>query len=179
MNLEIKSKFFPTTHTMTPELYAVIKCFEEKVQEITSSDNLHLTSNQVLAILQEPLERIDFKVEKGKCKGERIELSVVTNDNGVKTFFVDALSKDGKTIIEIESGRGVHGYQFLKDIFSAFILPDVEYLVIAVLQEYKSRKSSSKRPATKDYDVACAYLDALFSSPKFTPPLKGILIVGY
>ena len=49
---------------------------------------------------------------------------------------MDTYHNETKTIIEIEAGRGVANNQFLKDLFEACVIPDIDVLVIAVLNEY-------------------------------------------
>lgn len=59
------------------------------------------------------------------------------NNEVDKSFFADALSADGKIVIEVEAGHAVRNNQFLKDVFLACMMLEVEYLVIAVMNEYK------------------------------------------
>lgn len=94
------------------------------------------TSNEVLALVRPHLEAIGFAVETGKGKEEKIDVPVLFGENNEvdKSFFADALSADGKIVIEVEAGRAVRNNQFLKDIFQACMMFEVEYLVIAVLK---------------------------------------------
>jgi len=87
-----------------------------------------------------------------------------------KSFDADAINEEMKSVIEIEAGRGVANYQFLKDIFQAFVMNDVDYLTIAVRNLY--RKSN-------DFEKARRFIDTMYASGRFQVPLKGILIVGY
>ena len=61
------------------------------------------------------------------------------NNNVDKSFFADALSNDGRIVIEVEAGRATENNQFLKDIFEASMMFDVEYLVLAVRNVYRTR----------------------------------------
>lgn len=79
-----------------------------------------------------------------------------------------------KSVIEVEAGRGLLNNQFLKDLFQACLMQDVDYLTIAVLREYKT-----KNRITKDFEEICRFFDALYSSERLKLPLKGILIIGY
>jgi hypothetical protein len=46
------------------------------------------------------------------------------------------VSADGKIVVEVEAGRAYRNNQFLKDIFQACMMPNAEYLVIAVRNHY-------------------------------------------
>lgn len=59
--------------------------------------------------------------------------------------------------------------QFLKDLFQACMMQDVEYLCIAVRNIYKKKQ---------DFEEVCRFFDALYSSDRFNLPLKGILVIG-
>ena len=79
-----------------------------------------------------------------------------------------------KTVIEVEAGRAYANNQFLKDLFQASVMQDVDYLVIAVRNIYKTKSSSSK-----DFEKIMKFLDTLYASSVLNLPLNGILIVGY
>ena len=55
---------------------------------------------------------------------------------------------------------------------------DVEYLVIAVLNEYRFN-SGGKEMVGKDYQEVRTFLETLYISNRLKLPLKGILLIGY
>ena len=61
-------------------------------------------------------------------------------------------------------------YQFLKDLFQASVMADVDYLCIAVRNKYRT---------SQDFEKMSAFFDTLYASDRLQLPLKGILIVGY
>ena len=63
---------------------------------------------------------------------------------------------------------------FLKDIFQACMMFDIEYLVIAVLNEYTGGGAT-----TRDYHDVKTFLETLYVSNRLMLPLKGILLIGY
>ena len=73
-------------------------------------------------------------------------------------------------MIEVEAGRAVTNYQFLKDLFEATVMVDVDYLGIAVRNVYKR---------AKDFETVYSFLDTLHASERLKLPLKGILLIGY
>jgi hypothetical protein len=87
-----------------------------------------------------------------------------------KSFNADALSADGKIVIEVEAGRAVDNNQFLKDIFQASMMFGVEYLVIAVRNDYRGGD---------DFQKIYAFLETMYISSRITLPLNGILLIGY
>lgn len=167
----IQFQFFPRSNGVSAEVEAIVKCFEAGSDNI-SSDNCNLTSNEVLNILKPYLENIDFKCETGKSKENKIIVPVLFGYNNVvdKSFNADAISHDGKIVIEIEAGRATENNQFLKDIFQACMMFHVEYLVIAVRNIYRGHK---------DFEIVYTFLETLYISNRLQLPLKGILLIGY
>ncbi len=55
---------------------------------------------------------------------------------------------------------------------------EVEYLVIAVLNEYSSL-SNGKTVIHYDYQIIKTFLETLYINGRLQLPLKGILLVGY
>jgi len=164
-------QFFPRSNGISKELERVIGCFKEAEAKISSA-KLKLKSNEVLEELRPYLEEIDYKVETGKSNKDKIHVPVLFGyDNKIdKSFNADALSEDGKIVIEVEAGRAVVNNQFLKDIFQASMMFEVEYLVIAVRNDY--RKSD-------DFMKIYTFLETLYISSRLHLPLKGILLIGY
>jgi hypothetical protein len=85
-------------------------------------------------------------------------------------FDADALSADGTIVLEVEAGRAVDNYQFLKDIFQASMMYGVEYLVLAVRNDYRQHD---------DFKKVYTFLETLYISNRLHLPLKGILLIGY
>ena len=55
---------------------------------------------------------------------------------------------------------------------------EVEYLVIAVLNEYHFN-SSGRDTVSKDYQEIKTFLETLYISNRLQLPLRGILLIGY
>ena len=55
---------------------------------------------------------------------------------------------------------------------------EVEYLVIAVLNEYKFKVKGNER-CSHDYMTVKTFLETLYISNRLKLPLKGILLIGY
>ena len=167
----INYQFFPRSQGISTRIQSIINCFTFVEEKITSS-NLNLSSNQVLEILKPHFINIDFIVEEGKTKDKKISVPVLFGFNNSidKCFNADAVSLDGKIVIEIEAGRAVDNNQFLKDIFQACMMFEVEYLIIAVRNDYRGGN---------DFMKIYAFLETLYISNRLNLPLKGILLIGY
>ena len=174
----VNYQFIPLSRGVTPDILKIINCF--KVVDSEKNSNEHLVSNDMLALLRPHLEKIGFRVEQGKKKQEKIDVPVLFGENNEidKSFYADALSADGHIVIEVEAGRAVYNNQFLKDIFQACMMFEVEYLVIAVLNEYSSL-SNGKPVIHNDYQIIRTFLETLYINGRLQLPLKGILLVGY
>jgi hypothetical protein len=152
-------------------LLRVIEVFK-KHEDVIDSSKQSLASNNVLVVLRESLAQAGFKVEKGYKIEDKIKVAVLFGRDGKleKSFHADALHEDNKTVIEVEARRAVVNFQFLKDLFEACMMHNVEYSVIAVRRVYR-RKA--------DFEIVNTYFDTLYATGRLKLPLKGILIVGY
>ena len=167
----IQYQFFPRSQGITNEIKMVIESFKSIEYEIDSNSK-DLKSDDVLAKVRPFLEQESFTVETGKGKNDKIDVPVLFGkDNSVdKSFYADALSKDGRIVIEVEAGRATENNQFLKDIFEACMMFDVEYLVLAVRNVYRNHA---------DFDIIHTFLETMYISNRIKLPLKGILLIGY
>ena len=174
----INFQFFPRSHGLTPEMKQIVDCFI--AVDAVKQANQHLCSNDMLALVRPHLEQIGFRVEAGKRKEEKIDVPVLFGENNTvdKSFFADALSADGRIVLEVEAGRAVRNNQFLKDVFQACMMFDVEYLCIAVLNEYRFT-SSGRESIGYDYNEVKTFFETMYVSSRIKLPLKGILLIGY
>lgn len=164
--------FYPKSDEIPDHLRCVIeKVFQKNLSLIDSAYN-QFSSDEVLYHLRQDLETIDFIVEKNKTSDGKIKVPVLFGLNGAldKSFDADGYNKNTKTVIEVEAGRGVTNYQFLKDLFQACVMHDVDYLIIAVRNIYRD---------SQDFNKVMTFFDTLYASQRLKLPLKGILIIGY
>lgn len=160
-------------HSACPEsLQQITRCFEQVAAEISSHNNVGQNSNTVLGKVRAGLEEVGFKVESSKTTEGKIKVPVLYGANGKvdKYFDADAYHPVDKIVLEVEAGRGVTNYQFLKDLFQACVMQDVDYAAIAVRQDYRG---------SKDYEKVVTFIETIFASNRLTLPLLGILIIGY
>ena len=172
--------YFPQNKKIEPHLLQVIDVFKEKQQEIDSDNHQgddNLESNAVLAVVAEGLETVGFSVEKSKKKADKIRVPVLFGQNGQVNlaFEVDAYSEANQTVIEVEGGRAVVNYQFLKDFYESCMMQGVKYFCVAVKNQY----CPSKNIKSKDFEKVCSFFQALYISNRMQIPLDGVLIIGY
>lgn len=167
----IRYQFFPRSRGVTKYIQDVIDCFKAVETDIDSATN-NLVSNDVLSIVRPYLEQHGYKVEMGKSNEDKIDVPVLFGqDNQIdKSFYADALSDDGRIVIEVEAGQATENHRFLKDIFEACMMFDVEYLVLAVRNIYRKHD---------DFQRIFTFLETLYISNRLQLPLKGILLIGY
>lgn len=167
----IRFQFFPRSVGINDQVQKIIDCFLEVSDKICSPEHT-LSSNEVLSILKEKLLDVPMRVEQSKTRGSKIPVPVLfgLNNKIDQHFDADALSSDGKIVLEVEAGRAVDNYQFLKDIFQASMMYGVEYLVLAVRNNYRGHD---------DFKKIYTFLETLYISSRLHLPLKGILLVGY
>ena len=167
----INWQYFPKSDKIPEHLVEVVDIFEEKQYEINSEKHQY-TSDEVLSFLTLGLEKINYQVEKSKKRDDKIHVPVLFGKNGSldKYFEADGLNKITKTVIEVEAGRGVTNHQFLKDLFQASVMHNIDYLVISVRNIYR---------ASRDFEKVISFIDTLYASNRLSLPLNGILIIGY
>jgi hypothetical protein len=163
---------FPKHSACSEFLLSVIQVFEDVSSNISSRDNVGQASNDVLAKVRTGLENLGFLVESSKKTAGKIKVPVLYGPNGKveKSFEADAYHKGQRTVIEVEAGRGVTNYQFLKDLFQACVMQDVDYLVIAIRQDYRG---------SDDFQKVVTFIETIYASNRLVLPLKSLLIIGY
>lgn len=166
-----KYQLFPRSVGINDQIQHVIECFERTYDQIRSPEN-ELKSNEVLDILRPHLESIGFTVETGKARGQKIPVPVLfgLNNSVDKSFNADGISNDGKIVLEVEAGRATANFAFLKDIFQASMMHGVEFLILAVRNDYRG---------SDDFQQVYTFLETLYISRRLVLPLKGITLIGY
>lgn len=167
----IKWQFYPKSNEAPEHLFALIQVLKEKDQKISSDKHKH-QSNKVLGIIRKDLESLGYLVESSKSKEGKISVPVLFGQNGKieKSFDADAWDKSTKTVIEVEAGRGVTNYQFLKDLFQACVMRDVDYFVVCIRNDYRKKD---------DFGVVINFFNTIYVSDRLRLPFKGVLVIGY
>lgn len=168
----INYQTFPKSMATPGVVQNAINVFIENGKVIDSQKQANLKSNDVLAILREGLVGLGFEVEEGKAADQKIKVAVLYGLNGqtTKTFDADAFHREAGIVMEVEAGRAVTNYQFLKDLFQACAMQEAKHLVIAVRKDYRG---------SKDFDSVINFMETLYASSRLQLPLQSVTIVGY
>lgn len=167
-----KFQTFPKSMATPREVLLAIGVFVANEKVIDSELQVDLKSNDVLAVLRGDLLSLGFEVEEGKAADQKIKVAVLYGLNGqtTKTFDADAFHREAGIVMEVEAGRAVTNYQFLKDLFQACAMQEAKHLVIAVRKDYRG---------SKDFDSVINFMETLYASSRLQLPLQSVTIVGY
>ena len=167
----INFQFYPKNKQITHDLKSVVDVFKANVTKF-ESPKFTLESNEVLNHVANDLKNIGYRVETSKKSSDKILVPVLYGLNGQmeQRFDADAYNEEKGIVVEVEAGRAVTNYQFLKDLFEACVMSDVNYFVIAVRNEYRN---------SLDFKKVITFFNTLYTSNRLQLPLKGVLIIGY
>jgi hypothetical protein len=163
----LRYQLFLRSFGINAEVEAVIDCFQKNYDAIKSPEQ-NLSSDGVLKIISEDLKNIGFQVEESKSQNDKIKIPVLFSlNNRIDKFFdADAVSADGKIVLEVEAGRAYVNNQFLKDVFQACMMPSVDYLMLAVRNDYRGND---------DFLKILQFFETLYINGRLQLPLKGIV----
>ena len=138
--------YFPKSSPPPEFGLLIVTLFEEVADAIDSSTRADQPSNTVMARLRPGLEKLGFRVEKGKASEDKIVVPVLFGRKGkiLKCLNADAHAASQGWVLEVEAGRAVDNNQFLKDIFQACMMHDVLHLAIAVRNTYRNSDDFAK-----------------------------------
>lgn len=164
--------YFPLSDRPPTMVTDIVRVFENVADDIDSFTHPDQESNIVLYKVRGGLVELGFMVESGKKASEKINVPVLFGQKGkpIRSFDADGYHQEKGFVIEVEAGRAVSNYQFLKDLFQACMMNEVKYLAIAVRNIYRR---------SRDYEKLQTFFETLYASQRLELPLKGILIIGY
>ena len=164
-------QFFPKSFRIPEHLQELTSVFEINEAKISSS-TYKLNSDGVLNVLKKDLEKMGFIVETSKTAKGKINVPVLFGRNGSieKSFDADAWHKNNRTVLEVEAGRAVTNYQFLKDLFQACMMNEIDYLALAIRFDYRGNP---------DFEKVVTFFETLYVSGRLSLPLRGVLVIGY
>lgn len=131
--------------------------------------------DEVSAQIVKAFEAVDATIDSYTHQLKSDDLVAVPVLYGVngkieKAFEADGYLSTAGYVIEVEAGRAVVNYQFLKDFFEACMMVGVDKLCIAVRNKYR---------VFNDFDRVCKFFEAMYASNRLGIPLTGLLIIGY
>lgn len=118
---------FPKNKPLDKVSAQIVKAFEA-VDATIDSYTHQLKSDEVLTAVRPGLEALGFDVEKSKKSDDLVAVPVLYGVNGKieKAFEADGYLSTAGYVIEVEAGRAVVNYQFLKDFFEACTMVGVD-----------------------------------------------------
>jgi len=170
--MSIQYQTFPKSMGTAAIVKSTVASFESNFKIIDSLSQTDLHSNDVLALLREDLLALGFEIETGKAADQKIKVAVLYGLNGktTKTFDADGFHRGEGVVLEVEAGRAVTNYQFLKDLFQACAMQEAKHLIIAVRNNYRE---------SKDFEKVLSFMETLYASARLNLPLESVTIVGY
>jgi hypothetical protein len=172
-------KYYPSSVRPPSWVQPVIDVFG-KTRHAIDSASASTTSDKALALLRTGLEALDFEVEAGKKRAQKIRRPVLFGEHGHEdmAYEVDAFHAGLGIALEVEAGRGARGNAVYRDLIQTSLLVDAKYLVLAVQNSYR-HKSGGKNIVVHSYRDTMNLLNAIYASNRLTLPLAGILLIGY
>lgn len=79
-----------------------------------------------------------------------------------------------RAVLEVEAGRGAANNADYRDLVRAGLMVGVDYLILAMMQEYRTGKN-----VVRSYRQTLRRLDAIYASDRLRLPLTGVLLIGY
>jgi len=170
--MSIQYQTFPKSMGTPAIVKSTVASFESNFKIIDSLSQTDLHSNDVLALLREDLLALGFEIETGKAADQKIKVAVLYGLNGktTKTFDADGFHRGEGVVLEVEAGRAVTNYQFLKDLFQACAMQEAKHLIIAVRNNYRE---------SKDFEKVLSFMETLYASARLNLLLESVTIVGY
>jgi hypothetical protein len=167
-------KYYPSWR-QPPEWVQEVLLAVRGAQSSIDSNDRHLKSNEVLALLRPSLLDLGFEVEQGT---DRYALPVLFGEDGrvARSFNVDAFRPSDGIAVEIEAGGAIENNRVLYDLVKMVLGVVVNAGVLIVPQRYETEN----RRFRDQYEECRKLFDAIFANPeRFKLPLEGLLMVGY
>ena len=154
----------------------VLEVFRRSRPKIDSQKNQGVVSDHCLGVLRPGLEKLGFEIEGGKTAEKKIRRPVLFGENGKPevSYEVDGFHAGARAVLEVEAGRGAANNADYRDLVRAGLMVGVDYLILAMMQEYRTGKN-----VVRSYRQTLRRLDAIYASDRLRLPLSGVLLIGY
>ena len=172
--------YYPTHDRPPPWVHDFLQVVADARPTIESKRVNALSSDKVLQYLRDGLIALNYKVEGGKAKTQRIRRPVLFGEQGVErvAYEVDAVHDELGVLVEVEAGRGARGNAVYRDLIRSSLIVGARFLVLGVMEEYR-HLSGGKPISVSSYRDSKDQLDAIFASGRLKLPFDGVLLFGY
>ena len=170
--------YYPSSSARPKWVKDLVYMFSKKRNSINSV-KIHRISNEVLSIIRDELESLGFLVEGGQ-NSKTISKPVNVDKFGIAglQFQVDSYNKKEKLLLEVEASRSMLGNAIYKVIIQASLLNDVDFLSLAVPQNYRFKVRGEKK-VEYTFKKCSSIVNAIYNSNTLRLPLRGFLLIGY
>jgi hypothetical protein len=128
---DVRFTSFPRTEPPPDFIGPIVDVFKKHEAEIgTRCLPKGLTSDQVLLTLRDDLVTLEFAIEGGKTKAQKIDRPVFFGENGRPSlrYQIDGYCEKWRCGIEIEAGRAWMGNAVYRDLVQAMVMVHVSHL---------------------------------------------------
>ena len=167
----------PRQTSHAPEwAHGVLKTFTAARRTIDSAEHRGVSSDTALAAVRPGLRELGLTVSAASALSDKIWRPVLFGENGepVVAYEVDGFHEQERIVLESRGRAGSGQQRRLQDLVRAGLMVDTDYLVMAMMQEYRAGKQ-----VTRSYEQTRKRLDAVYASDRLKLPLKGVLLIGY
>jgi hypothetical protein len=170
---------YPLTQPPPQFVHEVVHVFQEHESKIGTATTKGRTSDGTLAILRNDLISLGFQIEASKASKDKIKRPVYFGEGGQPTlqYEVDGYHPGWRCGLEIEAGRATQGNAIFRDLVQAMIMVQVDHLVLAVPNKYRSAGNASK-VHSEDFKITTNVASALFGHDRVVVPY-GLTVIGY
>lgn len=168
--------YFPRNAKPPAWVHQFVAVVAAREAVVSTAKESGLKSDDVLAALAPGLKALDYSVEAGKKKEQKISRPVLFGENGAPrvSYEIDAFHDELGIAVEVEAGRGAANNADYRDIVRTALILDARYLALVMPVDYRTGNQS-----VKAYGRTREQLDALYASDRLKLPFGGVLLVGY
>jgi len=177
---DIRYCYYPRTRAPPDFVDKVVSAFRRNEETISTAESDNgLKSDDVLDVVRDDLEAIEFEIEEGKSKDEKIFRPVLFGENGEPDlqYEVDGYHEDERYGLEVEASRAVLGNALYRDLIQAAVMVQVDTLVLVVPNVYRYN-SGGRTTESRAYDKSSDVIDTVYASGRIELPFETLLI-GY
>jgi hypothetical protein len=169
--------YFPRQTTPAIWVQPFLQIIGARQEAIDSASHRLLVSDDVVALLRDPLVGHGWLVESSKRAADKIHRPVLFGDNGVVRVKqeIDGWHPEERVVLEIESARAVQGNAIYRDLVGASLITDADYLALGVRSRYQY---GARNTTQNDFAYTRDALDSIYASGRLGLPFRGILLFG-
>ncbi|MGH3055354.1 MAG: hypothetical protein ACRDL7_10300, partial [Gaiellaceae bacterium] len=157
-------KYYPSRTRPPSWVEPLVGVFTLVEDQLDSRQQHGITSDAALAVLYPGLVALDFEVEKGKKRADKIRRPVLFGEVGREdlAYEVDAFQPDSGVALEVEAGRGARGNAVYRDLIQTSLLVDARFLALAVMLDYR-HNTAGRQISVRSYADTRNLLDAIYA----------------